>query len=453
MGVENLEQRNGYWYDTATQKYYIKENENFIPAISPTSGGTLEPIGNNIFRDKYSQVYCVYYNGLFIPASSPLHGGKLKPVKENLYHDVYTNSYCLYSNGEFIPVKNPFTRTVKNMIPTEDEYVFYDKVSHHKFTYDTKTKNFIPDYIPDCTLNNEPAHLEENYLVGDKTGVKIEIGKNGELLTPTYLKLKEEVEKNTPENGIWKGHKFIYDENKEFHESLMVQVEKENGELEFKQGLESYTYEINIVDSNETVTIDEYDRMLLDKINKKIKEEKIFFQINKMQEQYNKEKKEIEQNANLDAWKITHGISDENIDEKSTNKEYLEKIIFNKKGPSFCEFEIKKDTCYFCLVQTKTINYPNTMNAKAFSYDDKFKEEFLEPYLIKSLSKDGRIYCDTRIVPNEKNSQLCNFYVINYNGDITILKNVDTIYAQDLNSKMNNYQELNNNHENMSMKH
>ena len=397
-----LLQKNGYLYDETTKTYYMQHEDKLIPMISNINGGNLEPVKNNIW--------------------------------------MFSGQYYVYDNGNIIPVINPISKN--SMIPTDNPKIFRDNKEQHNFIYDSSRKSFIPNYLPDENLNYEPAHIEDNFLVGNNTGLKFKIDDDGTILTPKNEKIRNEVNNYRPQNGIWQGHKFMYDDK---NNKLFVIVNTPNG-IEYKEGFFD-NHNITVFESNEIITLDKYDMALITSMYEIITKRKA----ERLKQKYNQaisatkqqgiqEAQEIKEDGFRQGWQIERDI--QKIDNPTDISEYFKQTIKNSKSDAhyfIYEFIMEDKKCYYSAT-TKDKNGKAAINqATVFNVDDVFKKEFFEPFIIYQIENDKT----NSILFNDKQEQQDSdiVYISNLKNNHVIIKGMDKEYINLLIKKIEAYRE------------
>ena len=108
---------------------------------------------------------------------SPASGGKLElTAKENIYKDPLNGVYFYRKkDGTLMPLISPSSGR-KLTIKSDGTYW----ADGYQFILDER--GVLPTFIPDDTL--EPAHVEGDYMVGNKTGRRFPIRNDGKVIVP-----------------------------------------------------------------------------------------------------------------------------------------------------------------------------------------------------------------------------------------------------------------------------
>ena len=206
-----------------------------IPLISPLDASPLYLGKDGLFESKYDDVKYKVNDGKIIPFISPIHKGRLIKDNDGLYSSPYDQTkYMVSDNGDIKPLIDPLSGG--NLKLNQDGT--YQSLSTGKtFMFDQNKDAMIPLYIPDDTV--EEAYIENEMLVGKKTGRKFEIDSNGEIFTPEEISFREikqqEVEKfrQMEEDGTIEDYLDKIDEKKKNQKPLSIDdmreiINKEN---------------------------------------------------------------------------------------------------------------------------------------------------------------------------------------------------------------------------------
>ena len=151
---------------------------------------------------------------------------------------------------------------------------------------------------------------------------------------------------------------------------------------------------------------------------------------------------EIKRDGYLIVWMINHDIQDFDEHCMEDNQEYLDttiKIRDLESRPIVYDINIDTGICYFCSAFVDNSNMENhNLQARTFNFDDNFVDEFLVPFLTYMSKED--IYSNSRIIPNEKNSNICNFYLVDGKSSYVALNNVDVRLVKSIFEKIDKYQ-------------
>lgn len=155
------------------------------------NGNPLVKLDNVFFKDVYTDDMYMLKNEKMILLKNPLDGSRLVPGNNGFFHSVTDNmQFRLMDNGTFSPIRDPYTGGY--LIPL-DNGLFYSNYLDGNFMYDEAKKMYIPLFIDDLT--KEEAHVEGDFLVGNKSGRKFPILPSGYVLLiyeePKDLKIED----------------------------------------------------------------------------------------------------------------------------------------------------------------------------------------------------------------------------------------------------------------------
>lgn len=158
------------------------------------NGNPLVKLDNVFFKDVYTDDMYMLKNEKMILLKNPLDGSGLVLGNNGFFHSVTDNmQFRLMDNGTFAPIRDPYVNGA--LIPL-DNGLFYSNYLDGNFMYDEIKKMYIPLFIDDLT--KEEAHIEGDFLVGNKSGRKFPILPSGMVLLlyekPKDLKTIEDLE-------------------------------------------------------------------------------------------------------------------------------------------------------------------------------------------------------------------------------------------------------------------
>lgn len=167
--------------------YVVNSVNQVIPLKSPLNASKLYLGENGIFYSKYDNVKYMVNDGKIVPLVSPIHGGELSKGDNGLYSSPYDdNQYMVSSDGIIKPLIDPFNGG--NLYQNQDG-TYQSTITGKNFIFDDSKNAFIPLYIPDDTAEN--AHIENGVLVGNESGRKFEVDKDGTVMTPQEIAFRE----------------------------------------------------------------------------------------------------------------------------------------------------------------------------------------------------------------------------------------------------------------------
>lgn len=254
------------------------------------------------------------------------------------------------------------------------ENLYQSEGTGYYFTYDDKLNCFIPNYIPDDELF-ELAHREGDYLVGDVTGNKYQIDKNGKILTPREISFQimqqEKIEKL-----------------QKYYDDKVANIElkaKENERLiELGSKKDSWLIENGII-KNKLAN----DSTLNDYLEETIK-----------------------------------------IRNREVSWPMLYEFKFDGDKCYYCSFEIiPRD-----LKKTFSLSNDECIQNIIFDDDNKFKEEFFDPFIKYHI--DCAQGGDLREMPSNY-QDVGNFCLITTMGDMIIMRGIDRKYIDDISQFLN----------------
>ncbi len=342
--------------------FMIDRRDNIIP-LSTTHGSALFKTDNGLFSSELKdEQYRVSEEGKIIPIKDPINGGNLK------------------SNGNG---------------------TYRSETTGLNFMYDEKKQAMVPLYIPDET--NEPAHIVNGELVGEKSGRRYKINERGEVSVEDaqefqHLKdIKEELPEEKAIDSL---------EQKESNnisgdgiEEILSGVAKKI-ELSDKKGKED-SLDVSILGNDTNISsIPSFDLNL--------------------NETTVNEFGEIVRNP-IDPY----GEYRENmarVFEEEKDKDIVLSSTYTVVNGNKCYHQLEK------IVGDSRV----VIQQQVFDYDQEFKDSMLEPSITDYAQRSPM--AESKVIESSEYKEVSHFQTFSTNNNMLSINNIETTYAHSINN-------------------
>lgn len=420
QGKELIEEK-GYYYDPDTFAVYISDsNGNVNPFTSKENGSQLYMDEDGLFKSQYDDnIYILDngeskvlkspindeplqkdFNGLFkgrdndiyyelensevkpliTPVEIPESDTSLVKVQDNLFKSEQDGTYFHIENENITPLKDPFN--YGNLIPNKDG-TYLSEATGKSFIYNSDKDAMIPLYVPDIT--GEPAHIEGNELVADKTGRRFEIANNGAIMTSGYIKLKQD------------------------QEEALQRIEKEMNDEIQKELIDKKIIADPSMDKSPSFTINEFGEIVRDN-------DTPGFEINP------------------DIPIFTPPIEGVAIDPYGEYREQMARYFEEprEKATILCSSYIVNGGRCFHKLQRGAGEYGETLMEREFDYNDDFRKSMLEPSITDYAQRSP--FVKEEITSNPKNPEIATYKTFSENNNVLYIDGIPVEYAQNISS-------------------